>query len=153
MANCDIPDLDLLPARYGIRSIQFSAGMELGLFHIGLWMLSWLVRAGVPLNLPQHAGALLRISNVFNRLGTADGGMHMIIRGKDKTGVSCERRWFIIARNGDGPQIPCVPAIVLARKLLSEEPFSRGAYPCAGLISLAEYMDELKPFDIKCLTF
>jgi hypothetical protein len=28
MANCDVPDLDLLPDKYGIKKIRFSAGME-----------------------------------------------------------------------------------------------------------------------------
>ncbi len=56
MANCDIPDLDLLPPRYGIKSIRFSAGLELSPLHLGLWGLGWLVRLGVPLDLPRHAG-------------------------------------------------------------------------------------------------
>lgn len=55
MANCDIPDLDLLPAHYGIRAIRFSAGLELSFMHLGLWLLSWLVRLGVP-------SAFLRVS-------------------------------------------------------------------------------------------
>ena len=152
MANCDIPDLDLLPARYGIGSIRFSAGLELGFMHIGVWMLSWLVRLGIPLHLPNHAGTLLNISNWFNGFGTADGGMHMIIRGRDKEGKLYERRWFIIAGNGDGPQIPCVPAIVLAQKLVSGVSFPAGAYSCVGLISLKDYIDELKLFNIHQVT-
>ncbi len=149
MANCDIPDLDLLPLRYGIRSIRFSAGLELSFMHIGLWLSSWLVRAGVPLNLLGHATTLLKISNWFNGFGTADGGMHMIIRGKDKTGNTHVCRWFIIGKNGAGPQIPCIPAIILAKKLASAIPLNTGAYPCVGLISLEEYLSELKNFDIR----
>ena len=152
MANCDIPDLDLLPARYGIRSIRFSAGMELGFMHIGLWALSWLVRLGVPLNLPDHAASLLNVSNWFNRFGTADGGMHVILRGRDRQGRAHERRWFIIANNGDGPQIPCVPAIVLAHRLLAVDLLPVGAYPGVGLVSLGDYMRELEPFNIEQVT-
>src|SRR5262249_44252745 len=74
MANCDIPDLDLLPKNYGIKAIQFSAGLELGFLHLGLWALSWLVRWGLPLDLPRYAEPLLTISNWFNSLGSADGG-------------------------------------------------------------------------------
>ncbi len=62
-ANCDIPDLDLLPAKYGIKRIRFSAGMEVSLIHLGLWALSWAVRLGLPIDLPRHAGMLLIASN------------------------------------------------------------------------------------------
>lgn len=148
LANCDIPDFDLLPLHYGIRSIRFSAGLELGFMHLGLWLLSWSVRFGLPLNLPRHAATLLAISNWFNRFGTAHGGMHIILRGKDKNGQPHQRHWFIIAKNGDGPQIPCIPAIVLARRLAGGEQLKAGAYPCVGLISLEEYLAELKSFDI-----
>lgn len=149
MANCDIPDLDLLPARYGIRAIRFSAGLELGFMHLGLWALSWFVRIGLPLNLPRHAARLLSISNFFNRFGSADGGMHVILRGKDKHGKPHEQRWFLIARDGDGPQVPCVPAILLAKRLAHGDPMPAGAYPCVGLVTLEEYMAELQRFRIE----
>ena len=148
MANCDIPDLDLLPPRYGIRSIRFSAGLELGFMHFGLWALSWGVRLGLPLNLPRHAPALLKASNWFNGLGSANGGMHMILRGKDPQGKPHERRWFIIAKNGDGPQIPTIPAIVLAEKLVTNRLAYRGASACVGLVTLEEYLHELRGFAV-----
>jgi hypothetical protein len=148
MANCDIPDLDLLPKTYGIKAIQFSAGLELGSLHLGLWALSWLVRWGLPLDLPRYAGPLLTISNWFNSLGSADGGMHMLIRGKNKHGKSHEQRWFIVARKGHGPHIPTIPAILLAKKLMRNQLNVTGAMPCVGLVSLEEYMAELRNFDI-----
>lgn len=148
MANCDIPDLDLLPAHYNISSIRFSAGMELTLVHLGIWLLSWLVRLGMPFNPSNHAKLLLKISNWFNKFGTAKSGMHVILLGKDKQGKPLEKRWFIIAKDGDGIQIPCVPAIIIAKKLISDSPLNPGAYPCVGLISLQDYMNELKDFNI-----
>lgn len=148
MANCDVPDLDLFPVQYGIKSIRFSAGLELGFMHIGLWLISWLVRIGLPINLPKHADALLKISNYFNKFGTADGGMHIILRGKDREGKTHERKWFIIAKNGDGPQIPTIPAIVLAEKLATNNLDYRGATACVGMITLDEYLNELKYFAI-----
>ena len=116
MANCDIPDLDLLPKAYGLRSIRFSAGLELAPLHLGLWALSWLVRSGLPINLPRHAGWLLTASNLFDPLGSADGGMFVVLSGLDLDGRPRERRWFIVARRGEGPQIPTIPAIILAQK-------------------------------------
>lgn len=147
MANCDIPDLDLLPERYGIRQIRFSAGLELTVLHLGLWGLSWLVRLGLPLNLPALAGPLLAASNWFNRFGSGDGGMHVIIAGKDRDGRPHRRAWFIVAEDGSGPHIPSVPAIVLAERIC-RGPVATGAYPCVGLVTLDAYLAELKAYPI-----
>ncbi len=149
MANCDIPDLDLFPKKYNIKEIQFSAGMESLPLHLGIWLVSWLVRMGLPLNLPKHANFLLRLSHLFDWLGTDDGGLHMVIKGKDKKGRPHEIKWFIIAKDGDGPQIPTIPAIILAKKLASGELTYRGAKPCIGLVRLEEYLQELEGFNIK----
>lgn len=152
MANCDIPDLDLLPARYGIQRILFAAGMENAFLHLGIYALSWLVRLGLPLHLAAHARFLLRASHWFDRFGSNEGGMHVILRGKNTKGEAHERRWFIVAKNGDGPQIPCVPAILLAKKLARELPVQAGAYPCVGTISLTDYLAELSRFSIQTFT-
>ena len=149
MANCEVPDLDLLPQRYGIQSIRFSAGMELTFMHLGIYFLSWLVRLGIPLNLPRRAALLLKASNGFNRFGTADGGMHMIMSGKDKAGGDKKIEWFIIAKEGDGPQIPTIPAIILTKQLLNGQLSDVGAKPCVGLVSLDDYLAELKDFAIE----
>lgn len=147
MANCDIPDLDLFTSRYGLKDIRFSAGMESSLLHLGMWSISYCIRAGLPLNLPKHAKSLLSFSHLFDAFGTIQGGMHMLIKGKDKDGQFIEIKWFIIAK-AEGPQIPCVPAIVLCKKILRGEPHTSGALPCIGMITLDEYTNELKGFPI-----
>ena len=86
MSNCEIPDLDLLPAKYGVEKIRFSAGMELSVVHLGLWLLSWAVRLKFPFDLPTYAPALLKTSLWFDRFGSADGGMHMIVEGENHAG-------------------------------------------------------------------
>lgn len=149
MANCDVPDFDLFPKKYGIKLLRFSAGMESGFLHLGMWFTSYLIRFGLPLNLSKHAASLLTLSNLFNCSGSTDGGMHMLITGKDRFGNSKQIKWFIIAKNNDGPQIPCVPAIVLTKKLFNHTLKNRGAMPCVGMLTLKEYMDELRYFSIK----
>lgn len=149
MANCDIPDLDLFPNQYGVRNIQFYAGMETSVLHLGMWFMSYLVRMGLPLNLTRHARFLLRVSHLFDPFGTADGGMHMIIKGTDNDGKPVEIKWFIIAKNNDGPQIPCVPAIILSKKIIQNTLQQRGAMPCVGMVTLEEYLQELKGFSIR----
>lgn len=149
MANCDIPDSDLFPEKYSIKLIRFSAGIESTTLHLGMWLISWLIRLGLPLNIAKHADILLRFSNVFDRFGTPHGGMHMLMKGKDNEGKSKEIKWFIIAKNGDGPQIPCIPAIILAKKLINREIKKRGAFPCMDMVTLEEYMCELNEFAIE----
>lgn len=149
MANCDIPDLDLFAERYDLGDIRFSAGLELGFLHLGLWGLSWLVRFGLPINLPARAGFLLKASNWFDGLGTADGGMYVMLSGRDLTGQPLEQKWFIEALDGYGPHIPTVPAIVLADKLARGELRMSGALPCIGLVTLEDYLAELAPYPIR----
>lgn len=152
MANCDIPDIDLLPKHYDLKSIQFSAGMESTLLHFSMWSLSWLVRLGIPINLPKHAAFLLKLSHLFDYFGSDEGGMHMIFTGKDKSGKPKIVKWFLIAKNDDGPYVPTIPAIVLAKKLIQGKINQTGAMPCIGLITLEEYLAELNGLNIHIYT-
>lgn len=149
MANCDIPDLDLFTQKYGVKKIRFSAGMESSMLHLGMWAISYLIRLGLPLNLSQHAKFLLSLSHLFDPFGTKNGGMHMLMKGIDKKGNPIEIKWFIIAKNNDGPQIPCVPAIILCKKITQGTLTTSGALPCVGMISVDEYLKELEGFSIK----
>lgn len=56
------------------------------MLHICVWLTSWLVRLGIPLNLVQHAEFLSKISHLFDVFGTDNGGMHIILKGKNKLG-------------------------------------------------------------------
>jgi hypothetical protein len=89
------------------------------------------------------------MSNWFDAMGSADGGMHMIITGEDQNGVSHVREWFMIARDGDGPHIPTIPALVLAKQIIRNELKLTGALPCVGLISLERYVQELALFNVQ----
>ena len=149
MANCEVPDLDLLPEKYGIKKIRFSAGMENPMLHLSIWALSWIVRSGFPIKLEDHASLLLKASDCFNFLGSADSGMHLILEGKNHNGENLVKKWFIVAFEGDGPYIPTIPSVILTKKLLEGKFNLNGAMPCVALISLKEYLEELKNFNIK----
>lgn len=149
MGNCDIPDFDLFPKKFGIKSIKFSAGMENTILHFSIWALSWIKRFGLPVNFENYASFFLKLSNLFNGFGTSNGGMHIIISGKDLLGKSLTKKWFIIAKNGDGPQIPSVPSVLLAKKLIDGDLKITGATPCMSLISLDEYMNSLTSFNVE----
>ena len=151
MANCDIPDLDIFSDYFKIQTVQFSAGIESNFLFLSLWLMSWLVRWQLPLNLPYFAKPFLAISHWFDCFGSDDGGMHVILSGKDHAGKPKSLEWFIIAKNGDGPYIPTIPAIVLAKKILAGDVQLQGAMTCVSLVTLDEYLDELKNFSINVI--
>jgi saccharopine dehydrogenase-like NADP-dependent oxidoreductase len=147
--NCDIPDLDLFPRRYPeVRDIRFAAGHELKILHAGTWALGWLVRLGFVRSLDVHARLLLRLAFLFDRFGSGKSGFHMVLTGEGRDGQPRRVRFFIIARSGHGPYIPCVPAILLARRLARDDVAARGAMPCLDLIGLEDYLGALEGLDI-----
>lgn len=72
----------------------------------------------------------------------------MTLSGVGPDGKPKRTRFFLVARSGHGPYIPCMPAILLARKLSRGEVDKRGAMPCLDLIGLDEYLDALSGLDI-----
>lgn len=149
LGYCDIPDLTLFPERYpGLDTVMFRAGLEVPMTHLGLWLLSWLVRFRLVKSLTPLAPFLLKVSNWFNGFGSDASGFHMTLSGEGVDGRPKAITFELIARSGDGPNIPCIPAILLARRLSSGTLHRPGATPCVGLISLEQYLNELGPLDI-----
>lgn len=149
---CDIPDLELFPARYpSLKTMRFCAGHEIALLHLGTWLLSWLVRLRLLPRLDRWSGPLLHASFLFDPLGSGRSGFHMYIEGKARDGARLVRRHWMIARRGHGPNIPCMPAILIARKLAKGEALVPGARPCLDLIALDEYLAALAGLDISVL--
>ena len=147
---CDGPDLALFPPRYaGVQRVTFRAGLELRRLHFGTWLLAWLVRLGVINDLVRHASRLRRISEWFLRAGTDEGGMVMLLQGVDEHSRPLRLRWSLHAAAGDGPQIPAMPAVVLARKKADGTLKTRGAMPCMGLFELQEALAALADYDIR----
>lgn len=150
LSYCDIPDLALLPARYpGVRSVVFRAGLELPLLHIGTWLLSWLSRWRLVDNWASYARSLTTASECFSRFGSTRGGMHVEITGRDHAGNSLQSRWYLLADGGDGPQVPCTSAVILARKFIRHEMCAVGAMPCMGLFTLDEFVHALSQYNIR----
>src|SRR6266513_5672281 len=151
LADCDVPDLELFPERYpGVQSVHFGAGLELPLLHFGLWLLSWPSRWRWIAPLEAHAERLRRSSEWFAKLGTDVGAMHVEMHGF-RRGHQLDVIWTLVAGHGDGPQIPCTPAIVIARKLAAGTLVARGALPCIGLFSLEECLRELEGYDVRTI--
>lgn len=149
LAACDVPDLALFAERYGpLDHLRFRAGLELRRLHFGLWLLSWLARTGVVRDLAHHAPRLKRMSEWFARAGSDAGGMHVALAGTGEDGSARRLTWEIVARDGDGPEIPATAAVVVARKLARGDLPVLGARACMDLFTLDEFLASLAGFAI-----
>lgn len=140
---CDIPDLELMPARYAVRQrVMFRAAMEVGLSQRMLAALAALRRARLIPPPAQWAGILNRLGNVFDPFGSSLGGMVVRVVGVDNDGRRRHAAWHVAADNDHGPEIPCMAAILLARRLARGEVFPAGAFTAAGWLALSEFEGE-----------
>jgi len=141
----DVPDLDLLPARHpSVRSVRFGAGVELAPLQWGVRAMASLVRAGWIRDASRWTPALAAVARMVQPFGSGRSGMFVRLEGADPHGRPLRRHWEITAEGEDGRSIPCAGAIALARKLATAGIGARGAMPCVGLVTLAEYLHELE---------
>lgn len=141
LGNCDVPDLELFPQRYApARTVVFRAGVAMRVGMFSTWAASWLVRAGLMQSLLPYVPRLRRAALAIERFGSKCSGMHVTVSGLDHQSLPTSRTWWLLARNNHGLQVPCFPAIALARKLLRGEVSTRGALPCMGLLTLDEIL-------------
>lgn len=149
LGNCDIPDLTLFPKRYPtLKTIRFYAGIEIPFIHLSLWGMSWLVRAGIIKHLEKWTPLMLKAAFLFDGLGSKNSAFHIKVTGLDELYNPATLTFELIAMDGDGIYIPCIPAILLTKKLAQNTLSFRGATPCVGLISKQEYLQALAPLAI-----
>lgn len=146
---CDVPDLSLLPANIsGLETVTFYAALEAWWEQLTLWLMAWMSRAGLVSDWTKFVPGFDRLSRRLESLGSSTGGMHVSLKGHDKEGLPTQRIWFLTAKDNHGPEIPCSPALVLARNLIKGRVESRGAIPCLGLMSLSDFDEEVSDFSI-----
>jgi saccharopine dehydrogenase-like NADP-dependent oxidoreductase len=142
-ALCDIPDLELFPARYGTSGrVMFRAALEVALQQRALALLAALRRLGALKQPARLARPLNRMAALFDRFGSSLGGMVVRIDGESEGGQPLRREWHIAADHDHGPEIPCMAAILLARRLASGAALPSGAHVCMGLLRLADFTPE-----------
>jgi hypothetical protein len=148
-AACDVPDLELLPVRYrGVRTVEFHAALEVAIQHFAIWIAAALRRAGVPLPFERWAAPLDRIATLLDAFGSERGAMLVGLTGRRHDGTWARVEWHLTADANHGPEIPCMAAILLARKLARGEIADRGAHPCMGFLRLAEFEPEFARWKI-----
>jgi hypothetical protein len=150
----DVPDTSLIPLRYPtVRQLAVRAGHEVPLVHHALRMAGVLVRIGLIRDPPRHARLLQRLAGCFEGLGSNNGAMHVRLRGRGHDGRLQSRTWTLVAENGDGPRIPTLAAVLLAKKLLDVAGYapiaSRGAMPASNLLTLQEFEREWRTLAIR----
>jgi hypothetical protein len=139
-ALCDVPDLALLPLRYPrLRSARFHAALEFGIEHLVLWMLAAVRRTGLPLPVDRWAVAMNRMAGWLDSRGGDLGGMRVSVLGRREDGGRMRRSWLLAAPATDGPEIPVMAAILLARRIAAGHAPSPGAAACAGFLTLDEF--------------
>ncbi|AYG68449.1 MULTISPECIES: SDR family oxidoreductase [unclassified Rhizobium] len=147
VALADVPDHDLLvDSLAGSPSVIFRAGPEFAFQTFALWLLSWPVIWGWLTSLRKLSRFLLPLQGLTTRFGTARSAVTIEIKGIQQ-GAMRARRWTLIAENGDGVEIPTLPAQLLAR-MLSDNRLSPGARHAGGLLSLDDFRTLLRDLAI-----
>jgi hypothetical protein len=154
LSNVDTPERAIWRDRYpALARGSIRAGLEVGLLHVGLWLLAQAVRAGLLRSLAPQAERFIRIAAACDRFGSDTGAMHVRIVTRGRGGQLAMRQATLVAERGDGPQIPATPAALLVKKLLSVPGYApvtaRGARPCVDLVTLSELMGELRGLSIR----
>ena len=144
LSNCDVPDLALFGSRYGAQSVQFRAGQELALIHRGMTAMARLSRLGLVRDWSRHASGLQRVADRLRRFGTDTGGMVVRVHGLDQAGRPRRLQWMLVATDDYGPEIPSLPARILARRWIDQPP-EPGARPCLGEFPLTDFATAADP--------
>ncbi|MCH2038437.1 MAG: saccharopine dehydrogenase NADP-binding domain-containing protein [Rickettsiales bacterium] len=153
ISNCDVPDLDLFPHRYpSLKNIRFRAGLELKTLQVMLAFFAWLVKIRLLPSLQPLSWLFWKTSFLFDWLGSNQSGFYMSLSGPNVEGNHHSITYDLVAKNGDGIYIPCIPAIILAKKISNNNLGTTGATACIDLISLEEYQHEMSDFDIEWQT-
>jgi saccharopine dehydrogenase-like NADP-dependent oxidoreductase len=148
--RCDVPDLELLPARYPtVRTVSFHAGFVSETSHKTLEWLATQVRRGKIRSALQFAATLYWVARRLETFLPDRGGMFVRMQGPDDDGRNRTLTWQLLAYDNHGPNIPCGPSIALVHKLARGEIPEAGARPCMGVLTVKEILDTLKGLSVR----
>ena len=148
-AACEVPDQMLFyKAHSGIQTVRFRAALEFPMQQVALWVLAALRRVGLPLPVHRWAAGLNRCAGLFDAFAGDRGGMSVTVVGQDQAEVRIRRTWQRAVPARDGPEIPCMAAILLARRIAHSILVKPMAQPCVGLLTLADFEPEFARWGI-----
>lgn len=153
LANVDVPDLELFPSRYNVtQQVSFQAGLELPLLHNTMVGMAYLSKIGLVKSWAPLSKAIVSTSNIFLPFGSDTGAMEVLICGAGDNNRTKKIKWTLYAPKGNGPYIPTLSTIILAKKLLTSDcqnpPQEIGAKPCVGLFKLDDFTAYFEALDI-----
>jgi saccharopine dehydrogenase-like NADP-dependent oxidoreductase len=149
-AACDVPDLSLLPMRHPeISDVSFHAALEFRVQHLVLWFLAILRRMGLPLPVKFLAFGLDRAARIFDAWSGPSGGMRVSVDGVLLDGTRLRRTWQLSSPALHGPEIPCMAAILLARRIAADAFMECGARACTNELALADFGPEFARWGIR----
>ncbi|WP_341850067.1 DUF4166 domain-containing protein [Chelativorans salis] len=138
LALADVPDHDLMPDMLAGRpAVTFRAGTDIALQTLGLWLLSWPVRWLKIPPLGRLAFLIPPLQRLTRPLGSDRSAMRVTLRGL-KHGRGLERRWTLLAEDGDGPEIPTLATALLAEAILDGK-LPPGARDAGRLLDLQQF--------------
>ena len=149
-ALCDVPDLELFPQRYvGVSNVMFRAALEVELTQRMFALIAWVRRLRLISRASLLAPLLHRTGTWLDRFGSGLGGMVIRLDGLSSQGLPLRLEWHLTVDNNDGPEVPCMAAILLARKLARGDTFAPGAQTSAGSLRLHEFGPEFARWGIQ----
>jgi NAD(P)-dependent dehydrogenase (short-subunit alcohol dehydrogenase family) len=146
LALADVPDQELLPVRLpGVSAVSFRAGTESRAAVLTLWLASLLVQCGAVRSMIWARRVMVPLHRATAIWGSDRSGM--LIRMLGTAGRRrLERRWTLIAEEGDGPEIPVLAAAILADRVDRLPP---GAVDAGGLLTLADFDPHLSGLSVE----
>lgn len=151
LSNVDVPDLALIPQHVpSAATVEFQAGTELSIQHLGLWAVSWLARAGVLKHPDRLTKTLLTLKRLTHRFGSESGGMRVVVTGQDRYGRQIKKLWTLVGHDGHGPFVPTIASTALTKLLVSRKMTATGAMACFDLFPYAAIAEETAGLSITC---
>ena len=140
----EVPDQRLFPRFFNARTVEFRAGMELGVMNHGLAALSWF-RGKIGFGMPRWLLGLVRFgAALLAPFGTNRGGMQVTVTGQGQAGWT-QRRWTLVVGSGEGPYIPGIAVRTILRDPALVPP---GAKPALAEVSLAAAEAAIADLDV-----
>ena len=125
----EVPDTRLFPAHFKAQTVDFRAGLELGLVRYGLAAFAF-VRRRIPFPVTHRLVRAFRLAaDILSPFGTGTGGMSVTV-----TTATHRHSWRLLAEDGDGPYVPTIAI----RALLRRATLPTGATPALEIVTLAE---------------
>jgi hypothetical protein len=136
----EVPDTRLFPSHFKAQTVDFRAGLELGVMRYGLAAFS-LGRRVLPVPVtPPLVRAFRFAADLLGPFGTGTGGMSVSV-----TTATQRHVWTLLAEDGDGPYVPAIAI----RALLRRPALPTGATPALEIVTLAELESAMSDLAIR----